>query len=188
MLSENSLKSKLINHEAVFGILNLIPSPVICEMLAYAGFGFAIKGTEYLLISDETLAHRIRAADCAGLPLLVRVPDDNQARIGKILDAGAAGIVGSRVSSLKITKNIISAAKYPPIGQRGITSGRNTGFGTLPLRRYIDMIIEGALDLSLSLGYGTQVTHPDVQAQIQKIAQLCQAKNITFCAIPRTPE
>ena len=219
MLIANSLKLKLSNQEPVFGILNSVPSPVICEMFAYAGFDFAILDTEHVLISDETLAHCIRAADCAGLPLLVRVPDDNPATIGKILDAGAAGIVVSRVSSLAMAKNVVSAAKYPPLGQRGISGGRNTGFGTLVLQDYIDianrevlvclmieckngmaalpeiveldqidMIIEGALDLSLSLGYGTQVTHTDVQDQIHKMAQLCQARNIPFCAIPRTPE
>ncbi|NRD75569.1 hypothetical protein HQQ94_20575 [Shewanella sp. VB17] len=219
MLTENSLKLKLIKQDAVFGILNSIPSPVICEMFAYAGFDFAVLDTEHVLISDEDLAHCIRAADCSGLPLLVRVADANSATIGKILDAGAAGIVVSRVSSVAMAKQVISAAKYPPLGRRGITGGRNTGFGTIPLQDYvdlansetlvclmiecangmaslpeivelehIDMIIEGALDLSLSLGYGTQVTHQNVQAQIHKMAQLCQAKNIPFCAIPRTPE
>jgi 4-hydroxy-2-oxoheptanedioate aldolase len=219
MLTTNSLKLKLSNQETVFGILNSVPSPVICEMFAYAGFDFAILDTEHVLISDETLAHCIRAAECSGLPLLVRVPDDNPATIGRVLDAGAAGIVVSRVSSVAMAKNAISAAKYPPRGQRGISGGRNTGFGTLALQDYInlanseivvclmieclhgitalpeiveldqvDMIIEGALDLSLSLGHGTQVTHVDVQAKIHQMAQLCQANNITFCAIPRTPE
>lgn len=219
MLFFHSLKSKLSNQETVFGILNSVPSPVICEMFAYAGFDFAILDTEHVLISDDTLAHCIRTANCSGLPLLVRVPDDNAATIGRVLDAGAAGIVVSRVSSLAMANNAIAAAKYPPLGTRGISGGRNTGFGTLALQDYIDlanrevmvclmiecingmaalpdivklaqvdMIIEGALDLSLSLGYGTQVTHADVQAQIHKMAHLCQAQNATFCAIPRTQE
>ncbi|UJF22084.1 HpcH/HpaI aldolase family protein [Shewanella sp. OMA3-2] len=219
MLAISSLKLKLAQQQAIFGILNSVPSPVICEMFAYAGFDFAILDTEHVLVCDATLAHCIRAADCSGLPLLVRVPDDNPATIGKMLDAGAAGIVVSRVSSLDMAKNIIAAAKYPPLGQRGISGGRNTGFGTLPLQDYIhranrevlvclmiecqqgmaalpeivkldqvDMIIEGALDLSLSLGHGTQVSHADVQAHIHQMAQLCQASKITFCAIPRSAE
>ncbi len=95
MLFFHSLKSKLSNQETVFGILNSVPSPVICEMFAYAGFDFAVLDTEHVLISDDTLAHCIRAANCSGLPLLVRVPDDNAATIGRVLDAGAAGIVVS---------------------------------------------------------------------------------------------
>jgi 4-hydroxy-2-oxoheptanedioate aldolase len=215
----NALKSKLAKQDIIYGILNSVPSPVICEMFAYAGFDFAVIDTEHVLISDETLAHCIRAADCSGLPLLVRVPDDDPLTIAKVLDAGAAGIVVSRVSSLEMAKNAIKASKYPPIGTRGITGGRNTGFGTLALQNYIDqandetlvclmiedaagmaslpeivaldhvdMILEGALDLSLSLGYGTQVNHPTVQAQIHKMAQICRDNNIAFCAIPRTPE
>jgi 4-hydroxy-2-oxoheptanedioate aldolase len=219
MLSASSLKLKLSQQEAVFGILHSLASPVFCEMFAYAGFDFAILDTEHVLLSDETLAHCIRAADCAGLPLLVRLGDDNPLTIAKALDAGAAGIVISRVSSLEMAKNALAAAKYPPLGQRGITGGRNTGFGTLALQDYIDvanretlvcfmiecpkgmaaladilaldqvdMIIEGALDLSLSSGYGTQVTHADIQAKIHTMAQLCQESKVPFCAIPRTPE
>jgi len=180
-------------------ILNSIPSPVICEMFAYARFDFAVLDTEHVLICNETLVHCTRAADCSGLPLLVRVADDNPATIGRILDAGAAGILVSRVSSLAMAKQVISAAKYPPLGTRGITGGRNTGFGTLAQPDYIDlanretlvclmiectngmaslpeivelehidMIIEGALDLSLSLGYGTQVPHQAVQEKPTK--------------------
>lgn len=215
----SALKSKLAKQDVIYGILNSVPSPAICEMFAYAGFDFAVLDTEHVLISDETLAHCIRAADCSGLPLLVRVADDNPLTIAKVLDAGAAGIVVSRVSSLAMAKNVIKASKYPPIGTRGITGGRNTGFGTLALQNYIDqandetfvclmiedadgmaslpeitaldhvdMILEGALDLSLSLGYGTQVTHPDVQAQIHKMAQICHENNMPFCAIPRTAQ
>ncbi|PKG56860.1 HpcH/HpaI aldolase/citrate lyase family protein [Shewanella sp. GutDb-MelDb] len=211
----NALKSKLAKQDIIYGILNSVPSPVICEMFAYAGFDFAVIDTEHVLISDETLAHCIRAADCSGLTLLVRVPDDAPLTIAKVLDAGAAGILVSRVSSLEMVKNAIKASKYPPISTRGITGGSNTGFGTLAIDQandetlvclmiedaagmasrpeivaldHVDMILESALDLSLSLGYGTQVNHPAVQAQIHKMAQICRDNNIAFCAIPRTPE
>lgn len=219
MIGHNPLKAKLANKQTIYGILNSVPSPVICEMLAFAGYDFVIVDTEHVLISSDELAHCIRAAQCAGVPILVRVPDANPSIIGKILDAGASGIVVSRVSSAQMAKDIVQAAKYPPIGQRGITGGRNTGFGTLPLAQYIakanqevfialmiecpqglaaisditsldhiDMIIEGALDLSLSLGHGTDVNHHQVQAAIHTMAAICRASNMPFCAIPRTLE
>ncbi|MCL1125423.1 HpcH/HpaI aldolase family protein [Shewanella surugensis] len=216
MLSINPLKKKLAAKTDIFGILNSVPSPVITEMFAYAGYDFVILDTEHLLISDDSLAHSIRAAECAGIPALVRVPNCDPARIGKILDAGAQGIVVSRVSDLDSAKVAIEACKYPPLGNRGITGGRTTGFGTLPLAEYIenannetfiglmiedvqgldalaeivqlphlDMIFEGALDLSLSMGHGIHFNHENVQAAIHKMADISLNANIPFCAIPR---
>ena len=49
----------------------------------------------------------------------------------------------------------------------------------------IDMVLEGAMDLSQSLGVPTEVQHPSVQAAIARIAQACQARGVPFCAIPR---
>ncbi|SOY63543.1 HpcH/HpaI aldolase family protein [Cupriavidus taiwanensis] len=49
----------------------------------------------------------------------------------------------------------------------------------------IDMVLEGAIDLSQSLGVPADAQHPAVQAAIRRIAQACQARVVPFCAIPR---
>ncbi|SCB33759.1 HpcH/HpaI aldolase family protein [Cupriavidus alkaliphilus] len=49
----------------------------------------------------------------------------------------------------------------------------------------IDMVLEGAIDLSQSLGVPADAQHPSVQAAIRRIAQACQARGVPFCAIPR---
>ncbi|SPA55643.1 HpcH/HpaI aldolase family protein [Cupriavidus taiwanensis] len=49
----------------------------------------------------------------------------------------------------------------------------------------IDMVLEGAIDLSQSLGVPADAQHPAVQAAIRRIAQACQAGGVPFCAIPR---
>jgi len=215
VIKNNTVKAKLANKEEIFGILNSVPSPVITEMF---GYDFVILDTEHLLVSPEALEHAIRAAESVNICVFVRVPNSSPAAIGRALDAGAQGIVVSRMSSVEEAKIAISACYYPPLGNRGITGGKNTGFCTLPLSEYItkanqeivltlmieniegvnalpeiiklpgiDMILEGALDLSLSMGHGVEFNHPHVQNNILKISQLCQHEKITFCAIPRLP-
>ncbi|SPA01595.1 Aldolase [Cupriavidus taiwanensis] len=49
----------------------------------------------------------------------------------------------------------------------------------------IDMVLEGAIDLSQSLGVPADAQHPTVQAAIRRIAQACQAGGVPFRAIPR---
>ena len=218
MIKRNAVKEKLQYQKEVFGILNSVSSPTITEMFAYAGYDFVILDTEHLLVSPESLEHSIRAAESVDLCVFVRVPDACPIAIGRALDAGAQGIVVSRVSSLEEAKIAISASYYPPLGNRGITGGKNTGFGTLSLPDYInkanqeimltlmientegvaalpdivklsgvDMILEGALDLSLSMGHGVNFNHSNVQKTIFQMAQLCQQENVIFCAIPRLP-
>ena len=52
----------------------------------------------------------------------------------------------------------------------------------------VTMVMEGALDLAMSMQLGPQPAHPDVEAQIRHLAERCKAAGIPFCANPRTPE
>ena len=219
MLRHNKIKKKISNGEEVFGILNSVPSPLLCEMLGYAGYDFVILDTEHILAGPKDLEHAIRAAENAGLTPLVRIPSTDSALIARALDSGAQGIVIPRVSSVQQAADAVAAVRFPPMGKRGITGGRPTGFGTLALDDYmmlanreimlilmiedsdgcntlpqilqlpgIDAILEGALDLSIAMGHGSQVQHPEVQSSIAKMAEDCASTNTIFCALPRQPE
>ncbi|UTW10824.1 HpcH/HpaI aldolase family protein [Marinobacterium rhizophilum] len=218
MLQLNPLKQKLAAGEAVCGMLNSVPSPWLVEMLGYAGYDFVVLDMEHLSVNPETLEHMIRAAESAGIAALVRVPGVDPGAIGRALDAGAQGIVVPRVNDASEARAVVAAARYQPQGQRGVTGGRTTGFGTLPLADYlaranaetlvvlmiesragvenldaivqvpgVDWILEGALDLALSLGVGPDAQHPQVQQAIARVAQQTRRAGLRFCAIPRVP-
>ncbi len=218
MLQKNSAKEKILRQQEVFGILNSVPSPLVCEMIGAAGYDFIVLDTEHLLVNPAELQHSIRAAESFNITPLVRVPSSDHALIARALDTGAQGIVIPRVSSVLQARAAIDAVRFPPHGRRGITGGRNTGFGALNLDDYmarsnreillvlmiediegvnalpeilaldgVDMILEGALDLSISMGYGSQVQHASVQAALKSMAGSCFEAGIPFCAIPRQP-
>jgi len=218
MLQTNQLKAKLAAGQPVFGLLNTIPAPLLVEMIGYAGFDFVILDLEHTGTNPETLENMIRAAECAGITPLVRVPSAAPDIILRVLDAGAQGIVVPHVASRQEAEQAVSAARYHPLGTRGISGGRTTGFGTLTLPAYferanrellvvamiedqagveaiaeiaavpgIDMVLEGAIDLSQSLGVPADAQHPTVQAAIARIADACREQNVPFCAIPRAP-
>lgn len=50
----------------------------------------------------------------------------------------------------------------------------------------IDLVLEGAADLSASYGVPWQTRHPDVRAAIARVADRCAAAGVPFCAVPRT--
>lgn len=49
----------------------------------------------------------------------------------------------------------------------------------------IDMILEGAVDLSQSLGVPGHAQHPEVPLTIRRVAAACAAHALPFCAIAR---
>ena len=49
----------------------------------------------------------------------------------------------------------------------------------------IDMVLEGAADMSQSLGLPWQTDHHRVVAAVNSIYDACQGANVPFCAIPR---
>lgn len=119
------------------GILNSLPAPLLCEMIGRAGYDFVVLDLEHLLVSPDQLQHAIRACEVAGCEPWVRVPEVDGKLIGRVLDAGACAIVVPRLESAEQARAAVAAARFPPLGRRGITGGRVTGFGSIPLDEYI---------------------------------------------------
>lgn len=219
MLQANKLKAALKEGKLVFGLLNSIPSPLLVEMIGYAGYDFVILDMEHVGVNPETLENMIRAGECAGITPLVRVPSVARETILRVLDCGAQGIVVPHVSSRAEAEQAVAASRYYPLGTRSISGGRTTGFGTIDLQSYfdlanreimvvimiedragvdnidaivsvpgIDMVLEGAIDLSQSFGVPGQGQDPRVQQAIQRIASSCREHAVPFCAIPRASE
>jgi len=120
------------------GILQSVPSPLLCEMLGHAGYDFVLLDLEHVLVSPDQLQHAIRACELGGCAPWVRVPEVDEKLIGRVLDAGARGVVISRLETVEQAERAVAAARFPPLGRRGITGGRVTGFGKTPLADYIE--------------------------------------------------
>ena len=112
---------------------------MLCEMLAFAGYDFVILDLEHLLRSEEDIMHCVRACEAAGISPWLRMAQVDEKLIGRALDAGIEAIVLSRTESAVQVQRAIEAAFFPPLGKRGMTGGRITGFGRLPLPEYIDL-------------------------------------------------
>lgn len=120
------------------GILQSVPSPLLCEMLGHAGYDFVLLDLEHVLVSPDQLQHAIRACELGGCAPWVRVPEVDEKLIGRVLDAGARGVVISRLETVEQAERAVAAARFPPLGRRGMTGGRVTGFGKTPLADYIE--------------------------------------------------
>src|SRR5256714_9626503 len=58
-----------------------------------------------------------------GIPAFVRVPANTPEYISRVLDGGALGVIAPGVRSAGEARAVVAAAKYPPLGERGLSAG-----------------------------------------------------------------
>ena len=102
------------------------------EMLGLLGYDFLWADAEHSSASPSDVAQQIVAADCRGLPTLVRVGFGYQNIIGhvqKFLVSGANGIILPQCESASDAQRLVEAVKFPPIGRRGLAGERWNAWG-----------------------------------------------------------
>ena len=203
-----SLKKKLKNNELTIGSWVTIGHPAIIDIMASAGFEWLVVDMEHTSI-DLTMAHNLIATIQAnGMKALVRVSQNEEVIIKRILDMGADGIVVPMVKSREDALEAIDYAKYPPVGKRGVGLFRAQKYGLgfdeykkwvneelviiAQIEHYeavdnieeiittdgIDGVIIGPYDLSGSMGFPGEYDRADVKDGIAKVLKVCKQNNI----------
>jgi 4-hydroxy-2-oxoheptanedioate aldolase len=113
----------------VIGTFAAIPHPVALEVTAHSGFDFVCIDWEHAQIARDAIENLVRAADIHGVPAIVRVPGHAPEPIAAALDSGASGVLVPRVSTAAQAQDAVRAARYPPLGERGVGPGRAAAYG-----------------------------------------------------------
>jgi 2-dehydro-3-deoxyglucarate aldolase len=198
---------QLRNNQHQLGTMLTLPSPEVAEMLSKCGFDWFFMDGEHSALSTLDWQRMIQAVGgrCANI---IRVHENSESAIKKLLDIGADGIIAPKINTAEEAVAIVSWCKYPPSGERGVGLARAQGYG-LDFADYmetandqiavilqaehidavnnidnivevpgIDCIFIGPYDLSASMGKMGQVDNPDVVAAIAKVKEACDRKNI----------
>jgi 2-keto-3-deoxy-L-rhamnonate aldolase RhmA len=113
-------------------------SPDQVEVLGLLGYNFVFIDSEHWPLNDRELLGMITAGDAVGLPCLVRVRENSPAAIQRVMDSGAAGVIVPDVYDAAQARKVIDAVKYSPIGNRGLSTTRASGYGlTMGLADYV---------------------------------------------------
>ena len=73
---------------------------------------------EHSVISLDLAGQLCAAAGDLGLTPFVRVPERDYGSIGRLLDAGAEGIIAPRIETAEAAALVSRACRFPPRGQR----------------------------------------------------------------------
>jgi len=117
----NVMKKALEDNKYVFGTCIDSYSPAAVEIAGYSGMHFVRFDTEYSWRRDDVLEHMVRAAVIAEVTPMIRVEKGNHYLISKALQIGAGAILVSDVASVQEVLDVVTAAKFPPKGGRGMS-------------------------------------------------------------------
>ena len=125
-----SFRERLQRGERLAGVFLQAPSPVTAEVVSSFELDFVCVEAEHSPLGRESI-HALLGA--ARRPALVRVADNATVPIVSALDDGAVGVIVPRVDSAEEARGAVDAARFPPLGRRGVGPGRASGYGrTLP--------------------------------------------------------
>lgn len=120
------------------GLFVKLPSTEVIDLVAAAGYDFAVVDLEHSQLGEEAARALVRHAHAIGLPALVRLPEVDRGAVNRLLEAGAAGIQLSTVRRAAQVADLRRASRYAPQGSRSISlSHPQAGYGGEPLREYL---------------------------------------------------
>ncbi len=115
----NIVKDKLARDEVVASMtVRLVRTTEIARMAASAGFDTIYVDVEHNGFSWDTTGQICMAALAAGVTPFVRVPNTDPQNIAAALNGGALGVIAPHVRSAADARRVVSAAKFPPLGER----------------------------------------------------------------------
>lgn len=131
----NRLKHRLHSGEVLHGIWVGMADPYAAEIAATADFDWLLIDGEHAPNDIRSLSAQIAVIDAGNGPTpIVRLADDNTARIKQALDIGAQSLLIPMVETAEQAAAIWRATRYPPEGIRGVGSAlaRASRFAAIP--------------------------------------------------------
>lgn len=125
----HDLKRRLEAGELLIGGAVNIFTPVLIEAYCAAGANFIMPCLEHGLKDFSALQTTIITADLHGVPSIVRPGEVSPNMIGRLLDAGAAGIIFPEVHNAKEAAEYVSWCRYKPGGIRALGYNRSWAKG-----------------------------------------------------------
>ncbi|MBT3943534.1 MAG: hypothetical protein HOC77_07990 [Chloroflexi bacterium] len=204
-LRPNRAKEKLAKGEIVTCLAG-VDTPHLVDFVGQIGIDSVWLEAEHGPVDFEAIGDLTRAADLWGMTPLVRVGSTDYNTIYRTLDMGAMGITVPHVDTAQDARDVVNAAKYAPIGTRGMYGPRQS-FGVADYLNkandqtmvvvlvediqsvnnldeildveHVDVFHVAPSDLAQSMGHIGNDEHPDVQRTIdESIAKIIAAGKI----------
>lgn len=156
----------------------------------------AVELTPFVRVPERAPNAILRALDAGAMGVVVahvrrRSDADAAIQAARYAPAGMRSLNGGRVPGfgrIDLTEYVRSANEEIMLITMIEDAEGVDELPTILAGGGIDLVLEGAADLSQSYGVPWQTRHPLVRAALQRVQSTCAAHGVPFCAIPRAPE
>ena len=132
-----TMRDILNGGDSALGTVIQSGSEAVVEGFGCAGFDFVILDMEHGSQDIAKIESLARAAEVRDLPKMVRVWGGDKSIVAKAVDIGAQGLVFPSVDSREEAEELVSWAKLPPYGNRGVCPVTRSGdYFKMPLNTY----------------------------------------------------
>lgn len=210
VVRDNRTKQKMAAGQPALGVSMTIPDMFVVEAIGAAGFDFVLIDTEHAPIPIDALERMLVALRASESTVFVRPAANDSTLIGQILDLGVEGVVVPDVRDAAQCAAAVAATRYPPTGERGfgprraarLDGGRAqyiaradeeiaafvmiehvdavAGIDAILKTPGLDGIMVGPADLAISMGHLHDLTHPAVQAAVDRVFAACERHSFPF--------
>ncbi len=197
------MKTRWANGEETLGLWLGVADARTTEMLGSLSFDYINVDLQHGVGDYDTMYAAFQALRSSAAMPFARVPWNEPGIIGRVLDAGAMGVIIPMVNSVQEAADAVAACRYPPQGRRSFGPLRaaialgdhyfeeaNEKIAVIPMVETaealdalddilsvdgIDAIYVGPSDLSLSLGLapGNHNDDPIFTESLLKIVEAC---------------
>src|SRR5436190_12784114 len=115
-MRSSKIKAKLSRNEPVLLTPLHYFDPSLYEMSSLMGFDGIWMDLEHHGTSVETAMTLMRAARVGSADIMVRIAKGEFMRMGRVLEAGAQGIMYPRCDDAAEAHNIVTWSKFAPLG------------------------------------------------------------------------
>jgi 4-hydroxy-2-oxoheptanedioate aldolase len=138
MMRKSRIKAKLSQNQPALCTTITLAEPVVFELTSLMGFDGIWLDLEHHGHSVETAGQLMRAARVGTADIVARPAKGEFMRIGRLLEAGAQAIMYPRCDSAAEAAEVVRAAKFAPLGQRGFDGANaDARYGGVPLADYV---------------------------------------------------
>ena len=213
----SSLGKLLKERKTLCGINVSLACPETLEIISDAGFDWAFIDYEHSAfdLADIRLILQLFKNK---LFSVVRLPDQSETNIKKILDLGADGIIIPQIRSAEEVRKVLQYSKYPPQGARSVglyraqdygknfdsyISTANENVAVIALIEHIDAVNDidnicsvpglsaiylGPYDLSASLGVTGKINDEKVVSAIEIVRKSALKHNLSLGIFTQDPK
>lgn len=204
--TRDGLKQRLQRGDVCFGAWCMIPSPFVAEVFCHHPYDWVGVDLQHGLWAHDQLVAALQVIDGFGLPSIVRVNGPDRWEIGRVLDAGATGVIVPMVDNPAEAAEAVAACRFPPLGSRSFgpvraalgrpewstdmannevlcvimieTRGGLANLAEILAVPGMDAVLVGAVDLSLTHG-----VLADEQSRWELVGQVfegCRARGVPY--------